>query len=68
MANNIFDTAVVLGGCRWIVEPENPKGLAENVLANATEAKEKGKKAREKWNSEYSREIMDESLMEIFER
>ncbi|MEA1884581.1 MAG: glycosyltransferase [Thermotogota bacterium] len=56
-------------GCGWITEPENPRQLAETiqyVFDHPAEAKEKGKKAREKCKREYSWDVMKNSLMEIF--
>lgn len=59
----------MLDRCRWIVETENPKQLAETIkyiFDQPNEAKEKGKKARKKCKIEYSWDIMEESLMKIF--
>ena len=69
IATNISGLPEILDGCGWIVDPGNPKQLAETVqyvFDHPTEAKEKGKKACEKCKSEYSWDIMEESLMKIF--
>jgi len=71
VAISIFDIPEILNRCGWIVEPENPKPFAEAiqyVFNHPTEATEMGLKAREKLEREYSWDIMEESLMGIFER
>ena len=71
VATNVCDIPYILGDCGWIVKPENPKELAETiryVLQHPSEAKERGKKAREKCKSEYSLERMEENLLKVFQR
>ena len=54
----------------WIVEPENPKQLAETiryVYKHPGEAKPKGQKAREKCKREYSWDAIEKILMKDFE-
>lgn len=60
----------ILNGCGWIVEPENPKQLAKTIqyiFKHPVEAKEKGKKAREKCKREYSFGLMEEALITLFQ-
>lgn len=69
IATNKCDIPEILDGCGWVVPPENPRELAETiqyVFAHPAGAEEKGKKAREKCKSEYSWDIMEESLIKIF--
>lgn len=57
IATNVSDIPEILDSCGWIVEPENPRQLAEmiqHVFEHPVEAKEKGLKAREKCKREYS--------------
>jgi glycosyltransferase involved in cell wall biosynthesis len=71
IATNVSDIPEILQDCGWIVEPENPRQLAETikyVFEHRVEAKVKGKKAREKCKREYSWEIMEEKLIAIFEK
>ncbi|GEM_PF-1893044 len=54
-----------------LVEPENPRQLAKTiqyVFDHPVEAKEKGKKAREKCKREYNWEMMERRLVAIFEK
>ncbi len=65
------DIPQILDGCGWIIEPENPRQLVETiqyVFDHPIEAKEKGLKAREKCEREYSWEVMEEKLIAIFEK
>ena len=60
-----------LEGCGWIVEPENPRLLAEKiqyVLNNPKEAEEMGNKARQKCIEKYSWDSMEEILLRVFEK
>lgn len=53
------------------MEPENPWQLAETiqyVVDNSIEADEVGRKAREKCEQKYSWDVMEESLVKIFEK
>jgi len=71
IATNVSDIPEILDGCGWIVEPENPKQLAKTikyVFDHPVEAKERGKKARQKCKREYSLEIMENKLIAIFEK
>jgi len=76
MAKPIIATAVsdlpeILDGCGWIVEPENPKQLAQTikyVLDNPEEAKEVGWKARQKCITNYSWDAMEMILVDIFKK
>lgn len=76
MAKPIIATAVsdlpeILEGCGWIVEPENPKQLAEAiqyVFDHPAEAEEMGWKAREKCIEKYSWDAMEKILLDIFRK
>ncbi len=71
IATNVCDIPEILSGCGWIVQPENPKQLAETmryVLEHPDEAKDRGKKAREKCKGEYNWERMEENLCKVFQK
>jgi glycosyltransferase involved in cell wall biosynthesis len=71
IATNVCDIPEILSDCGWVVQPENPKQLAETiryVLEHPAEAKDRGKKAREKCKIEYSFERMEENLLKVFQR
>jgi glycosyltransferase involved in cell wall biosynthesis len=70
IATNVSDIPKILQDCGWIAEPENQRQLAKSikyVYEHPIEAKNKGKKAREKCKREYSWEIMENELVAIFE-
>jgi len=69
IATNIGDLPEILSGCGWIVEPENPKQLAERiqyVFSHPEEAEEMGRRAREKCVSEYSYHVTEKKLRKLF--
>jgi len=69
IATNVSDLPEILDGCGWIVEPENPKQLAETiqyVLNNPEEAEEMGWKARQKCIEKYSWDAMEKVLLGVF--
>ncbi len=71
IATNVSDLPEILEGCGWIVEPENPKQLAETVryvLDHPTEAEEMGYRARQKCIEKYSWDAMEKVLVEIFRK
>jgi glycosyltransferase involved in cell wall biosynthesis len=76
MAKPIIATKVsglpeILKGCGWVVEPENPKKLAESikfVLDNPEEAEKLGKKARNKCIEKYSWNAAEKRLIKIFKK
>lgn len=71
IATNVYDIPDILEDCGWIVQPENPKQLAKTikyVLKHPEEAHDRGKKAREKCESEYSWKRMEDNLLNIFRR
>jgi glycosyltransferase involved in cell wall biosynthesis len=71
IATNVSDIPEILDSCGWIVEPENPRQLAETikyVFEHPVEAKENGKKAREKCKREYSWNTMEKILIEVFRK
>ena len=66
---NINKKTIDSTGCGWIVEPENTRQLAETikyVFDHPVEAKEKGKKAREKCKREYSWNVVEKCLVGVF--
>jgi len=70
ISTNVSNIPEILDGCGWIVESENPRQLAEiikYVFDHPVQAKEKGKKAREKCKREYSWEMMEINLTGVFE-
>jgi len=71
IATNVSDLPEILDGCGWIVESENSEQLAETiqyVLHNLEEAKEIGRKAREKCIKRYSWDAMERVLNKIFSK
>lgn len=71
IATNVGDLPEILEGCGWIVKPENPEELAEEiqyVLAHPDEAKEIGQRAREKCIKKYSWDAMEKILIPIFKK
>jgi len=71
IATNISGLPEILDGCAWIVDPGNPKQLAETIqyiFNYPIEAVEMGLKAREKFKREYSWDVMGERLISIFEK
>jgi glycosyltransferase involved in cell wall biosynthesis len=71
IATNVSDIPEILDGCGWIVEPENQKQLAKTikyVFDHPVEAKERGKKAREKCKKGYSWEAIEKKLTTIFKK
>ena len=69
IATNVSDLPEILDGCGWIVEPESPEQLAETiqyVFNHSKEAKEMGRKAREKCIEKYSWDAMEKVLVEVF--
>ena len=66
---NVSDLHLILDGCGWGVEPENPEQLAETihyVLSDPEEAEETGCKARQKCIDKYSRDAMKKVLAKVF--
>ena len=71
IATNVSDLPLILDGCGWIVEPDNPEQLAETiqyVLNNPEEAEEMGWKARQKCIDKYSWDAMENVLVQIFRK
>ncbi len=71
IASNVSDLPEILRGCGWLVEPEEPDELAgaiQYVLDHPEEAKEKGKKARERCKAKYSYDAMEKVLCGLFEK
>lgn len=71
ISTNISDLPDILEGCGWIVEPEQPHQLANTIqyiLSHPEEAQQAGKKAREKFQTDYSWDAMEKKLMTIFQK
>jgi glycosyltransferase involved in cell wall biosynthesis len=71
IATKVSDLPKILKGCGWVVEPENPKKLAETikfVLDNQGEAEKLGKKARNKCIEKYSWNAAEKHLIKIFKK
>lgn len=71
IATNVSDLAQIMKGCGWMVEPENPKQLAEKILYilnNYLEAEKNGEKARKKLIAEYSWDALDKKLASVFQK
>jgi len=69
IATNVSDLPEILENCGWIVEPENPRQLAEAiqyVLDNPDEAFEISQKARQKCIEKYSWASMEKILKTLF--
>ena len=71
IATNVSGLPEILDGCGWIVDSENPEQLAESiqyVLDNTKEAEEMGQKARQKCIKEYSWDMIENVLVELFRK
>ncbi len=71
IATKVSDLPEVLKGCGWIVEPNNPKELAntiEYVLENNEESEDMGSKARDKFIKKYSWNALENTLCDIFKK
>lgn len=71
ISTKVSDIPEILDGCGWIVEPEDPKRLAEKiqyVFNHPYEAEEMGWKAREKCKQRISWNIIEERLIKLFEK
>lgn len=71
IATNVSDIPDILNKCGWIVEPENPKQLAQAiqyVLDNPDEAEKMGWKARKKCIGKYSWDAMEKALVGVFSK
>ncbi len=71
VATRVSELPEILKGCGWIVEPGNPKLLAETiqyVLDHPTEAEEMGYKARQKCIEKYSYDVAEKVLVKIFDK
>jgi glycosyltransferase involved in cell wall biosynthesis len=69
IATNTYDLYEIIDGCGLLVEPEDPRLLAETinyVLTHPSEAREMGRKAREKCKREFSWDVARENLIEVF--
>jgi glycosyltransferase involved in cell wall biosynthesis len=71
IATNVSDLPIILDGCGWIVEPEQPKQLAkciQHILNHPEEAEQVGQKARKKCIENYSFSAMENVLFDIFKK
>lgn len=71
ISTEVSDIPEILDGCGWIVEPANPKRIAEMieyVFDHPIEAAEMGQKARQKCIEKYSWDFMEEKLVTIFKK
>lgn len=69
IATSVSDLPEILEGCGWITEPDDAEGLAKTiryVFKNPEEAKEKGRKARQKCIEKYGWDAMEKILVKIF--
>ena len=71
IATNVSDLSQILDNCGIIVEPGDIPAMAEKidwVFSNPLKAGELGRRAREKCIAEYSWDIMEKKLSQIFDR
>jgi glycosyltransferase involved in cell wall biosynthesis len=71
IATNVYDIPAVINSCGWIVEPENPKQLAEAityVFRHPEEALMKGLRAKKRYEARFSWDLMSDRLMSVFEK
>ncbi|MBI4810065.1 MAG: glycosyltransferase family 4 protein [Ignavibacteriales bacterium] len=71
IATNVSDLPSILDGCGIIIEPEDIESLAyeiEWVFSHPNEVHELGEKARAKCIAEYSWDVMEGRLKNIFDR
>jgi len=71
IATNVYDIPCVINSCGWIIEPENPKQLAEvisYVSSHPHEASNMGLRAKEKYEARFSWDLMSDRLISVFEK
>ncbi|MFX0196557.1 MAG: glycosyltransferase family 4 protein [Candidatus Hodarchaeota archaeon] len=71
VSTRISDMPEILEDCGFIVDPDNPRDLAEKIdyiLTNPVEAKEIGEKARERCIREYSLEVVGQRLISYIQK
>ena len=71
IATRISDLPEILDGCGWVVEPENPRQLAQaiaKVFDNYEEARSIGERARVKCVTQYSYDAVEKVLDRAFNR
>jgi glycosyltransferase involved in cell wall biosynthesis len=71
ISTKVSDLPQILDGCGIVVEPSDIEALAEKiswVFSNTLEAEEMGQRARKKCIEEYSWDVMEKKLVEIFEK
>ena len=71
ISTSVSDLPEILDGCGWIIEPGNPRQLAESIeyiLNNPEEAKKIGIKARQKCIERYSLNEMEKKIEKIFSK
>jgi len=71
IASNVSDMPDILRGCGLIFEPGNIRELAEKlqwIFSHPRDAEEMGQRAREKCIREYSWNVMEERLSQIFDK
>jgi len=71
IATNMSDMSEILRDCGFFVEPDNAKDLTERIeyiVNNPTEAKEMGKKARDRCIQRYSFKVVGERLFNYIEQ
>jgi glycosyltransferase involved in cell wall biosynthesis len=69
VATSVHDIPEILDDCGWLVEPGDPRTLAQTIqyiIDHPNAASEMGRKAREKCKREYSWDIAQERLNKIF--
>jgi glycosyltransferase involved in cell wall biosynthesis len=70
ISTDVSDNAEILRGCGYIVPPEQPAALQariEHVLTHPEEAREMGRRARQRAIDRYSWDVMDRALQDVME-
>lgn len=71
LATRVSDLPSILDGCGMIVEPEDHHDMAEKIawtFENPAEAAEMGSRARERCIRDFSWNVMEERLANVFEK
>ena len=71
IATNVYDLPDIISSCGWIIEPENPKQLAEvisYVSSHRDEALNKALRAQQRYEARFSWGRMSARLISLFEK
>jgi len=69
IATNVCDIPGIINSCGWIIEPENPKQLADaitHVFSHPDEALNLGLRAKKRYEAKFGWNLMKDRLISIF--